>query len=124
MEFADAATAELAVSTLNNAELNGRGVHVRLDRVHTEVAGDTFNLFVGNIPWTMTNQELIELFQTFHPADCHILTNMYGKSRGFAIVKFAAENDAAAAIQAMNRLEVKGRQIEVSWCFLSDEFES
>jgi len=38
---------------------------------------------------------------------------MYGKSRGFAIVKFANEGDAARAIAGLNGLEVQGRNIEV-----------
>lgn len=99
------------MSELNSKELNGRAVHVRLDR---DVVETTHNVFVGNLPWALTTEELHGMFQVYHPSECQILTNMYGKSRGFAIVKFTNEVDAGQAINALNGLEVSGRNIEVS----------
>ena len=85
-------------------------MHVRLDR---DVVDSTHNIFVGNLPWALSSAELHEMFQAFHPVECQILTNMYGKSRGFAIVKFTNELDANRAIAAMHMVEVSGRNIEV-----------
>jgi RNA recognition motif-containing protein len=96
---------------LNGRELNGRAVHVRLDR---DVIDSTHNIYVGNLPWALTSAELYGIFQSFRPVECQILTNMYGKSRGFAIVKFTNEGDAGRAIAALHMAEVNGRNIEVS----------
>lgn len=111
MTFTDHLSAERAVAELNARELNGRAVHVRLDR---DVVDTTHNIFVGNLPWLLTSAELYTMFQSFRPVECQVLTNMYGKSRGFAIVKFASEGDAARAIAALHNVEVSGRNIEVS----------
>lgn len=108
--FSDHASAAKAVAELNAADLNGRAVHVRLDR---DVVETSHNVFVGNLPWAFTSEELSSLFETYRPTECQVLTNMYGKSRGFAIVKFANEGDAARAIAGLNGLEVQGRNIEV-----------
>ena len=108
--FIDHSSAARCVAELNGKELNGRAVHVRLDR---DVADTTHNVFVGNLPWALTNSELYSLFQGFNPVECQILTNMYGKSRGFAIVKFQNEQDAGRSIAALNMMEINGRNIEV-----------
>ena len=108
--FIDHSSAARCVAELNGKELNGRAVHVRLDR---DVADTTHNVFVGNLPWALTSSELYSLFQSFNPVECQILTNMYGKSRGFAIVKFQNEQDAGRSIAALNMMEINGRNIEV-----------
>lgn len=108
--FSDHASAAKAVAELNATDLNGRAVHVRLDR---DVVETTHNIFVGNLPWALTSDELYAMFQVFRPIECQILTNMYGKSRGFAIVKFTNEGDAGRAIATLNGFEVNGRNIEV-----------
>mmetsp|Transcript_15419 Transcript_15419/g.27167 ORF Transcript_15419/g.27167 Transcript_15419/m.27167 type:complete len:254 (-) Transcript_15419:359-1120(-) len=107
--FSDHASAAKAVADLNATDLNGRAVHVRLDR---DVVETSHNVFVGNLPWAFTSEELNALFQAYRPTECQVLTNMYGKSRGFAIVKFANEGDADRAIAGLNGLEVQGRNIE------------
>jgi len=109
VKFADHESAVKCVAELNGTELGGRAVHIRLDR---DVVDSTHNIFVGNLPWALTSAELHAMFQIFNPVECQILTNMYGKSRGFAIVKFSNELDASSAITAMNATEVHGRNIE------------
>lgn len=110
--FSDLVSAEAAVAALNLTPLNDRDVHVRLDRAQPDKGDITFNVFVGNLPWTLQSSELMNAFTSFNPSDCQILTNMYGKSRGFAIVKFNNEVDATRAIEAMNSFEMGGRKLE------------
>jgi RNA recognition motif-containing protein len=112
--FSDHSAAARAVAELNTKDLNGRAVHVRLDR---DVVETTHNVFVGNLPWALTTEELHVLFEPFNPIECQILTNMYGKSRGFAIVKFTNEGDASRSIASLNSLEISGRNIEVKLMF-------
>lgn len=112
-EFVSPAAALNAIAMLDKSYFNGRQVHLRLDRRIAESGSDKHcSIFVGNVQWAVTQQELLELFSAFSPLDCNILTNMYGRSKGFAIVKFASEGDAGRAIDAMNHLEFRGRSLE------------
>lgn len=119
-QFATPALALNAIAMLDKSYFNGRPVHLRLDRKLLDDVADAdlrANVFVGNVQWNVDQQELLDLFSPYNPLDCNILTNMYGRSKGFAIVKFARESDAAQAIDALNHVDFHGRQIEV--CRLS-----
>jgi RNA recognition motif-containing protein len=97
---------------LNGRELNGRAVFVRHDATH--------NIYVGNLSWALTSDDLYELFQGFRPVGCKIFMNTSGRSRGFGIVKFTSEEDATRAVAALHMAEVSGRNIEVSAFSLLD----
>jgi len=63
-----------------------------------ETANATPRLYVGNIPWSATEQELRDLF-----ADApgvrrvEIPTGRQGRSRGYGLVEFDTGEEAAAA---------------------------
>ena len=63
-------------------------------------ATNASRLYVGNIPWSTTVEDLRDLF-----ADCggvrevDIPTGRQGRSRGYGIVEFATEADALAAAE-------------------------
>ena len=73
-------------------------------------------LFVGNLPFTVTSEELRETFAKIgEVADANIVTDkMSGRSRGFGFVEMKAEKDAKKAIDELNGSEVGGRKIFVS----------
>lgn len=104
--------AALAVATLNGRELKGRPIHVRFDRAHLESAGG-ISVFVGNIPWEISSEQLSQMFTDWAPLDVHVKTNMAGRSRGFAIVKFATQEQADAAVSQMDGMELNGRHLQV-----------
>ena len=112
VEFANSAHASEAVEKLNGGNLNGRQVYLRFDRTN-EPKPEGVGVFVGNLPWEATQDELLDIFASFRPIDCNIVTNMTGKSRGFAIVLFANNQDADIATERMNQYEFKGRILEV-----------
>jgi RNA recognition motif-containing protein len=85
---------------------------MRLDRSNSPVNESSYSVDIGNLAWAVTDKELLELFQAFHPLACNVLTNMYGRSRGFAIMKFRSDVDAENAIRAMNHVEIAGRKLE------------
>ena len=66
-------------------------------------ATNASRLYVGNIPWSTTVEDLRDLF-----ADCggvrdvDIPTGRQGRSRGYGIVEFATEADALAAVSRMD----------------------
>jgi cold-inducible RNA-binding protein len=74
-------------------------------------------LFVGNLSYDTTEDTLIEHFEKDgrQVTSCRIMTDRdTGRSRGFAFVEFATDDEAAAAIEAMNGVEVDGRPMRVN----------
>lgn len=45
-------------------------------------------VFVGNLPWSTTDEDLQQIFAPYEPYDCHVKTNMAGRSRGFGILRY------------------------------------
>lgn len=73
-------------------------------------------LFVGNLPFKLSEGELQELFAKHGTVvSCSIPTDREtGRKRGFAFVEMSNQAEAEAAIQALNGREIEGRQIAVS----------
>ena len=72
-------------------------------------------LFVGNLPWSVTDQGLEEMFTAFGSVDsAKVITDREtGRSRGFGFVEMAAEG-ARSAIEDLNDSEVEGRKLTVN----------
>ena len=87
--------------------LNERQVYLRLDRGVQDSKANGLGLFVGNIPWNTTKEELMDLFAQFNPTECIL------KSRGFGIVVFDSEEDVMKAIEVMHMKDFNGRILEV-----------
>lgn len=77
---------------------------------------DKNKLFVGNLPWSLTNDSLRELFAPFGEiTDAVIITDrMSGRSKGFGFVTFTNEQDAQKAVEGMADKEIEGRKIVVN----------
>lgn len=73
------------------------------------------NLFVGNLPWSVDDQSLENLFAEYGDVQSAkvILDRDTGRSRGFGFVEMDDEG-ASAAINALNESEVDGRNIRVN----------
>jgi RNA recognition motif-containing protein len=73
-------------------------------------------IFVGNFPFSTTEDELRELFQPFGKIDSvSVVTDRNtGRSRGFAFVEMPDDNEAAAAIKALNGKDTGGRPLTVN----------
>jgi len=73
-------------------------------------------LFVGNLPWSLDNEALKELFSSVGTVtDAFILTDRdTGRSRGFGFVTFETEEEAQAAITEFHEKDVDGRNIVVN----------
>ena len=65
-------------------------------------------VFVGNLPWSTTNEQLLELFGQFTPFDVNVKTTMNGRSRGFGIVRFDTPERAEMAINSMQGFVFEG----------------
>lgn len=73
-------------------------------------------LFVGNLSFNTTESELQQAFAT-HGAvtEASLITEkMNGRSRGFGFVTMSNEQEAQAAINAMNGTDMNGRALIVN----------
>ena len=73
-------------------------------------------LYVGNLAFSVTNQELEALFSQIGKVDnaSVVVDKFSGQSRGFGFVQMADANEAARAISELNGTELKGRSIKVN----------
>ncbi|UCC69795.1 MAG: RNA-binding protein [Armatimonadota bacterium] len=71
-------------------------------------------LYVGNLPWTLTEDELAEAFRTLGEVQAvRIITDRdTGRSRGFGFVEVDGV-ELEDAIEAMNGFELRGRRLAV-----------
>lgn len=74
------------------------------------------NIYVGNLAWSMTNEDLAALFEQFGSVtSAKILTDKFsGRSKGFAFVEMDNAEEAQAAISQLNDTDVQGRKIVVN----------
>lgn len=72
-------------------------------------------LYVGNLPYTATDDDLTQLFQSAGQVERVRVVHdrETGRSRGFGFVSMSSENDAATAIGQFNEVEFKGRRLSV-----------
>ena len=72
------------------------------------------NIYVGNISWGMSDQDLENLFAEHGTVtSAKIITDrMTNRSRGFGFVEMS--DGAEAAIKALNESEVDGRKLVVN----------
>ena len=73
-------------------------------------------LFVGNLSFNTTEGDILELFKAAgNVTSCAlILYKMTNKSRGFAFVEMASQEEATKAIAELNGKELDGRALNVS----------
>ncbi|HHW18240.1 MAG TPA: RNA-binding protein [Firmicutes bacterium] len=72
-------------------------------------------LYVGNLPWSTTDEELSRAFSQFvQVKSCRIITDREtGRSRGFGFVE-VDDADVQKAIDALSGTMLGGRQIVVN----------
>jgi RNA recognition motif-containing protein len=73
-------------------------------------------LYVGNLSFNTSNQDLIELFKEAGPvASANIIEDREtGRSRGFGFVEMENQADGQSAIEQFNGKEVDGRALKVN----------
>ncbi len=73
-------------------------------------------LFVGSISWDATDEDLKELFSPYGEIVSAnvVMDRETGRSRGFGFVEFKTDEEAQAAIDALDGTEHMDRQIVVN----------
>ncbi|EEH54995.1 uncharacterized protein MICPUCDRAFT_60999 [Micromonas pusilla CCMP1545] len=128
VDFESPAAAESAIATLHNSDLQGRSIIVRLERAGGATKGpggganagrpeasSGLQIVVRNLPWTTTSEDLRQVFQQVGnvvkaDAVCHADT---GRSKGWGTVLFETREQAQAAIQGFNGVELESRPMQI-----------
>ena|ERR1043166_9446751 len=74
------------------------------------------NIYVGNLSWSVTSDDLVELFSQFGAvikAEV-IVDRETNRSRGFGFVEMANDEEAQKAIEALNGSTHENRQLTVN----------
>jgi len=73
-------------------------------------------LYVGNLSWNTTDETLRQTFGDYGQVlDSIVMRDRdTGRSRGFGFVTFGTQQEAEAAIGALNEQELDGRRIKVN----------
>ena len=73
------------------------------------------NLYVGNLPWSATEEELKAHFEEAGPVKAvRIITEgRSGRSKGFGFVEMESVEDGQAAIDSLNGKDFGGRELRV-----------
>lgn len=74
------------------------------------------NIYVGNLSFDTTEQDLQHAFEAFgQVAATNIISDkITGRSKGFGFVEMSAKEQAQAAIAGMNGKEIRGRAVNVN----------
>ena len=74
------------------------------------------NIYVGNLPYQITEKKLTELFVNFGKvSSAKLITDrITGQPRGFGFVEMPTQSEAEAAIKALNGTSVEGMAIQVN----------
>ena len=74
------------------------------------------NIYVGNLPYSVTEEELRETFSRFgQVSSVNLITDKFtGASKGFGFVEMDNNSEADAAIKGLNETDMKGRTMKVN----------
>src|SRR4028118_1011858 len=75
------------------------------------------NIYVGNLSWTMTEQDLADLFTPFgEVVSSKIVTDKFNgnRSKGFGFVEMSDDEAGRTAISQLNESAIMGRKIVVN----------
>lgn len=131
VEFANAADAAKAQKEMHEYELDGRQLNVDFStpRAKPDANGARANkygdkrsppsntLFLGNVSFECSNESIQEVFQEYGnitrvslPTDRDT-----GSLKGFGYVDFGSQEEATAALEALNGQEIGGRAIRIDY---------
>ncbi len=74
------------------------------------------NIYVGNLPYTISNDELANVFAVYGEVAAAriVMDRESGRSKGFGFVEMNNNDEANAAIEALNGSDIGGRKSVVN----------
>ncbi|MEF3691558.1 MAG: RNA-binding protein [Candidatus Moraniibacteriota bacterium] len=73
-------------------------------------------LYVGNLPYTVKDEDLNQLFSQAGAVESAVIINdrATGRSKGFGFVEMSNDDEAQKAIDMFNSQEIEGRKLTVN----------
>lgn len=73
-------------------------------------------IYIGNIPYNMKEQNLIDVFKEFGAVESAkvIIDKKTRRSKGYGFVEMKDSRDEENAIEALNGKEIGGRKVKVN----------
>ncbi|XP_058089142.1 organelle RRM domain-containing protein 6, chloroplastic-like [Magnolia sinica] len=83
----------------------------------TLISNSNFSLFVGNLPFDCSKEDLWNIFSRYGRLLDAFLPTFQGslKPRGYAFVRFKYEQDAMAVKEILDERHIDGRVVSVRW---------
>ena len=74
------------------------------------------DIYVGNLPWSASEQEIADAFAEHGTVEkaTIIIDRDSGRSKGFGFVTMNDNDEANAAIEALNGYELGGRALKIN----------
>ncbi|MEL7834952.1 RNA-binding protein [Fodinibius sp. Rm-B-1B1-1] len=74
------------------------------------------NIYVGNLSYKVSDQELMEVFEEFgNVTSAKVIKDREsGRSKGFGFVEMTNNDEAQAAIDELDGTEINGRTVKVN----------
>eukprot|EP00755_Sulcionema_specki_P010192 Sspe_Gene.45790::Locus_22745_Transcript_1_1_Confidence_1.000_Length_1541::g.45790::m.45790/K13207/CUGBP, BRUNOL, CELF; CUG-BP- and ETR3-like factor len=98
--------AQKAILSLNGQRfLEGMRTPMQVRLSEGDQTSEGTKLFVGQVPYSATREDLVTLFEAFGPLnEVAMIMDRAGNSRGCAFVHYARKDDAQAAIEALHEV--------------------
>ncbi|CAD6886163.1 unnamed protein product, partial [Tilletia caries] len=75
----------------------------------------SLQIYVKNLPWSTSNEDLVELFQTTGKVDEAEILYENGRSKGAGVVQFATTEEAETAIAKFSGYVYGGRALDLEF---------
>jgi len=82
-------------------------------RPNTQRTPSKTHLFVANLPFSVDDAALSEIFKGLKVKSAHVVRKKNNRSKGFAFVEFENEADQQEALKAVEKKVVEGRELIV-----------
>lgn len=121
VEFDDPAAAEHAMLIMNGRKIYEREIRInwayQTNTTHKEDTSSHFHIFVGDLSNEVTDEALLQAFQTFGDvSEARVMWDMKtGRTRGYGFVAYRSQEGAVRAISEMDGEWLGSRQIRVNW---------
>ena len=70
-------------------------------------------LYVGNLPFTMTSEDLTNMFNDYQTTSCYVVTRKDGNSKGFGFVHAANHAEQLRILAEMKDATCDGRVLNL-----------
>ncbi|KAJ5223524.1 hypothetical protein N7468_008066 [Penicillium chermesinum] len=111
---ADAVTEQLATATINDAPTNGTPAATQAADAAAASADEGRRLYIGNLAYATTEEELKEFFKSYTIESTSIPVNpRTNRPVGYAFVDLATAAEATTAISELSGKEILSRKVSV-----------